>query len=69
MNQYSAVDAVTPTHDGNGNLTFDGTFTYAYDAESRLTSVKQGATTVASYAYDAQGRRKTRRLAARPQCS
>ena len=27
---------MTPTYDGNGNLTFDGTFTYGYDAESRL---------------------------------
>ena len=60
LDQYSQVASVTPTYDGNGNLTFDGTFTYGYDAESRLTSIKQGATAVASYAYDAQGRRKTR---------
>ena len=33
---------MTPTYDGNGNLTFDGTFTYGYDAENRLTSVTQG---------------------------
>jgi RHS repeat-associated protein len=58
LNQYSAVGSVTPTYDGNGNLTFDGTFTYSYDAENRLTMVKQGSTTVASYAFDAQGRRK-----------
>ncbi len=31
-----------------------------YDAESRLISVKQGSTAVASYAYDAQGRRKSK---------
>jgi YD repeat-containing protein len=31
-----------------------------YDADSRLTSVKQGTTSVASYAYDAQGRRKSK---------
>jgi RHS repeat-associated protein len=49
-----------PTYDGDGNLTYDGVFTYGYDAESRLTSVKQGASTVASYAYDAQGRRKSK---------
>ena len=64
LDQYAAVGPVTPTYDGNGNLTFDGTFTYGYDAESRLTSVKQGATAVASYAYDAQGRRKTRTVGA-----
>jgi hypothetical protein len=42
LDQYTAVGAVTPTYDGNGNLTYDGTFTYHYDAESRLTSVTQG---------------------------
>jgi YD repeat-containing protein len=58
LNQYTAVGAVTPTYDGNGNLTFDGIFTYGYDAENRLTSVTQGGTTIATYAFDAQGRRK-----------
>ena len=66
LNQYTAVAAVTPTYDGNGNLTYDGTFTYCYDAENRLTGVIQGGTcaspttTVATYAYDAQGRRKSK---------
>ena len=60
LDQYTAVGAVTPTYDGNGNLTFDGTFTYGYDAESRLTSVTQGGTTVATYAYDALGHRKSK---------
>ena len=64
LNQYSAVGSVTPSYDGNGNLTFDGTFTYAYDAENRLTSVKQGSTTVATYAYDGRGRRKTKTVGA-----
>ena len=35
LDQYSAVGSVTPTYDGNGNLTYDGSFTYCYDAESR----------------------------------
>ncbi len=66
LNQYSTqVGTVTPTYDGNGNLTYDGTFTYLYDAESRLISVKQGSTAVASYAYDAQGRRKSKTVGAR----
>ena len=55
LNRYTAVGSVSPTYDGNGNLTFDGTFTYGYDAENRLTSVSQGGNTVASYAYDAPG--------------
>jgi YD repeat-containing protein len=57
LNQYTAVGAVTPAYDGNGNLTSDGTFTYGYDAENRLTSAT-GTSLSASYAYDAQGRRK-----------
>ena len=60
LNQYTAVGAVTPTYDGNGNLTFDGTFTDGYDAESRLTSASQGGSAVATYAYDGQGRRKSK---------
>jgi YD repeat-containing protein len=56
LDQYTAVAAVTPTYDGNGNLTYDGIFTYGYDAESRLISVTQGSTTVAAYAYDVRDR-------------
>src|SRR5262249_33212280 len=53
-------------YDGNGNLTNDGNFTYCYDAENRLTAAISGGTcaspttTVATYAYDAQGRRKSK---------
>jgi YD repeat-containing protein len=50
---------VTPTYDSNGNLTFDGTFTYGYDAENRLVSAS-GAGNTAAYAYDARGRRKSK---------
>jgi RHS repeat-associated protein len=41
-------------YDAAGNLINDGSHTYAYDAENRVTSVGGGA---ASYTYDAQGRR------------
>jgi RHS repeat-associated protein len=51
----------TPTYDGNGNLTSDGTFTYGYDAENRLTSAN-GAGNTASYTFDAQGRRITKNI-------
>ena len=64
LNQYTAVGSVTPTYDGNGNLTYDGTFTYGYDAESRLTGVSQGGSAVAAYAFDAQGRRKLKTVGA-----
>ena len=42
LDQYTAVGAITPTYDGNGSLTYDGVFTYGYDAESRLISASQG---------------------------
>jgi RHS repeat-associated protein len=53
------IATLTPTYDGNGNLTFDGTFNYGYDAENRLIAAS-GAGNTASYAYDAQGRRKSK---------
>jgi RHS repeat-associated protein len=59
LNQYTALNTVTPSYDGNGNLTNDGTFTYDYDAESRLISAS-GSGLTATYAYDAQGRRKSK---------
>jgi len=59
LDQYTAVGAVTPTYDGNGNLTSDGTFTFGYDAENRLISAS-GPGNTASYAFDAQGRRKSK---------
>ena len=59
LNQCTAVGAVTPSYDGNGNLTSNGTFTLGYDAENRLSSAS-GAGNTASYTFDAQGRRKTK---------
>ena len=59
LNQYTAVGATTPTYNGNGNLTSDGTYTLGYDLENRMTSAS-GAGNTAAYAFDAQGRRKSR---------
>lgn len=55
LNQYTSVAGVTPTYDSNGNLTSDGTWTYAYDLENRLRS---GTTTgdALTASYDAEGR-------------
>ncbi|WP_091837250.1 hypothetical protein [Marininema halotolerans] len=47
------------TYDKNGNLIDDGKRTYTYDAENRLTAVKEGAKTLASYTYRADGMRKS----------
>jgi len=42
-------------YDSAGNLTYDGSHSYTYDAENRVTQVDGGST--ASYVYDAGGRR------------
>lgn len=59
LNQYTAVGAVTPGYNTNGNLTSDGTNTLGYDAENRLTSATKTGMT-ATYAFDGRGRRKTK---------
>jgi len=59
LDQYTEIGAVTPDYDDNGNLTDDGTFAYGYDAENRLTEIANGGGTVAEYAWDARGRRKS----------
>lgn len=46
---------VSYTYDAAGNVTNDGTHSYAYDSENRLVSVDLGST--ATYAYDASNRR------------
>jgi RHS repeat-associated protein len=43
------------TYDSAGNVTNDGSHTYAYDAENRMVSVDLGAT--ASYSYDVSNQR------------
>jgi len=58
-NQYTAVASVTPTYDVNGNLTGDGTFSFGYDAENRMTSAS-GAGNTSSYGHDSQGHRKSK---------
>ena len=63
-NQYVTVTqgaspAVTLTHDGNGNLTGEGTWAFAYDAENRLRTATR-AGTAANYLYDPAGRRQAK---------
>jgi RHS repeat-associated protein len=66
LNQYTAVGSASPIYDANGNLTSDGADSYCYDADSRLIEILSAGTcaspttVVASYAYDAQGRRKSK---------
>ena len=58
MNAYTAISGgqnMTPQYDDNGNMTSDGTHTYQYNYNNRLTSVDNGQT--ATYKYDALNRR------------
>jgi RHS repeat-associated protein len=54
LNQYDSVAGTAYTYDANGNLTSDGTTTYAYDTENRLISAS-GAKN-ATLVYDPLGR-------------
>lgn len=56
LNQYTQVGAATYTNDDNGNLVNDGTWTYTYNYENRLTQAAKTGTT-ATYKYDPLGRR------------
>jgi RHS repeat-associated protein len=55
LNQYTAAAGGTVTHDTNGNIAGDGTWTFTYDQNNRLkTANKTGASL--TLAYDAEGR-------------
>lgn len=56
-NSYLAVGSQFLSYDPHGNLIHDGQKSYQYDAENRLISVSQGATTLVTYGYDPLGRR------------
>jgi RHS repeat-associated protein len=45
------------SYDLDGNLTANGAWSYTWDAENRLTSVKSNGTLIATYQYDAYNRR------------
>jgi RHS repeat-associated protein len=54
-NQLTTWGSATLGYDANGNLTGDGSNTYTWDARNQLASLSGGA--VASFQYDALGRR------------
>jgi RHS repeat-associated protein len=58
QNEETAAGSSTLAFDANGDLTTDDQgHTLVYDAWNRLVAVKNGATTLVSYKYDALGRR------------
>jgi len=61
-NRATVFNGAALSYDADGNLTFDGTNTYVWDARNQLTQIKQGGTAVATYTYDALGRRTSRQV-------
>ena len=60
VNEYTAIGGSFVSHDDAGNFTADHRgYAYEYDYENRLTAIMKdsGSTTVATFAYDALGRR------------
>lgn len=55
LNAYTQAGSTPWQYDGDGNLTNNGTFSFAYDDRNKLESVNGGD--VASYQYDPLGRR------------
>jgi len=49
LNRYTTVGGVAFTYDGRGNLTSDGSRTFAYDLENRLASVSGSASMSLNY--------------------
>ena len=65
VNQYTTIGTTSRTHDLNGNLTDDGSQKYIYDYKNRLCEVRDAANAlIASYKYDALGRRIEKDIAA-----
>ncbi|SVD01954.1 uncharacterized protein METZ01_LOCUS354808, partial [marine metagenome] len=57
LNQYLTAGATNYQYDDDGNLVSDGLRTYRWNANNRLIEVKLGTVSLATYAYDHQGRR------------
>jgi RHS repeat-associated protein len=59
LNEYTAVGGTTQVSDANGNLTDNGTHLFLYDYKNHIVQVKlkSSGAVIASYRYDALGRR------------
>ena len=59
-NRLTGWNGMTLSYDNNGNLLSDGVNTYSWNARKQLTQISQGSTVIASFTYDALGRRQTK---------
>ena len=59
VNEYTKIAATARAHDAAGNLTDDGTYTYQWDYQNRLTRIERNSDSgaVAVFDYDAFSRR------------
>ncbi len=61
-NAMTGFNGATLSYDANGNLTSDGANSYTWDARNHLTAI--GGANVASFVYDAFGRRMAKTIGA-----
>ena len=52
LDRYTSARRTTPSYDSRGNMTSDGSMTYGYDYDNRLTSAYGGV----DLSYDPAGR-------------
>ncbi len=60
LNQYTQIsdgNVITPTYDADGNMTSNGVWAYAWDAENRLLTAASNGVLVVQNVYDQQSRR------------
>ncbi len=57
LNQYTSVGSAALLHTLDGGVASDGAFGYRYDSAGRLSAVSTGGVDIASFGYDAMGRR------------
>lgn len=56
-NRQTQRQGQTQSYDANGNLIGDGARTYVWNVRDQLTEIRQGGAAIASFQYDAGGRR------------
>ncbi len=56
-NRQTQANGNARSYDADGHLLSDGTRTYTWDDRDHLSQISQGGTVIASYSYDALGRR------------
>lgn len=61
-NRQTGFNGLTQTFDTDGNLIGDGVKAYTWNARNQLTQITQGGTVLASFGYDALGRRAIKTL-------